>query len=162
MVAPEPTLPDYGGGCIANVVDAVRRLSDPPPWIPAAAAGADRVVLLVLDGLGWEQLRARPTVAPTLCQMDSTRITSVVPTTTATALTSITTGVPPAVHGVVGYRVRVGAREVLNVLRWRTPAGDARQTVEPAAFQVEPVFGGDATAVVTRAEFESTGFTLAH
>ncbi len=51
---------------------------------------------------------------------------------------------------------------MLNVLRWRTPSGDARQTVEPAAFQVEPVFGGAGAAVVTRAEFESTGFTLAH
>ena len=45
------------------------------------------------------------------------------PSTTATALTSITTGLPPAVHEVVGYRVRVHDDAVLNVLRWRTGAG---------------------------------------
>ena len=32
-------------------------------------------------------------------------ITSVVPSTTATALTSLTVGVPPAEHGIVGYRI---------------------------------------------------------
>ena len=162
MDAPEPTLPDYRGGCIANLLAGLRRLDDPPPWMPAPATGAEQVVLLVLDGLGWEQLRDRAELAPTLCEMAGRAITSVVPTTTATALTSITTGAPPSAHGVVGYRVRVGARDVLNVLRWRTAAGDARQLVIPSEFQVLPVFDGAAPAVVTRAEFESTGFTLAH
>jgi len=162
MVAPEPVLPDYEGGCIANVYAGLRRLDDPPPWMPEAVAGARQVVLLVLDGLGWEQLRERPSVAPTLSVMGGGPITSVVPTTTATALTSITTGTPPAVHEVLGYRVRVGTGDVLNVLRWRTATGDARQLVDPAAFQAQPVFGGVAPPVVTRAEFAATGFTLAH
>ena len=34
-------------------------------------------------------------------------ITTVVPSTTATALTSIATGEAPCRHGVMGYRVRV-------------------------------------------------------
>jgi Type I phosphodiesterase / nucleotide pyrophosphatase len=162
MVVPEPTLPDYSGGCIANLLGALRRLDDPPPWMPAPVAGAEQVVLLVLDGLGWHQLRAREHFAPTLCGMAGGPITSVVPTTTATALTSITTGAPPAVHGVVGYRVRIGAHDVLNVLRWRMAGGDARPAVDPGRFQPLPAFDGIAPAVVTRAEFESTGFTVAH
>ena len=162
MVAPEPTLPDYGGGCITNLLAGLRRPDDPPAWMPAPVAGARQVVLLVLDGLGWQQLRSREQLAPALCGMTGGPITSVAPTTTATALTSITTGATPAAHGVVGYRVRVGAHDVLNVLRWRTAGGDARPSVDPARFQPLPVFDGTAPAVVTRAEFESTGFTVAH
>jgi hypothetical protein len=92
-------------------------------------------------------------------------ITSVVPTTTATALTSITLGVSPAAHGVVGYRVRVdgpSGDEVLNVLRWRTSSGDARPFVAPHDFQPTPAFGDRHVPVVTRSEFLTTGFTAAH
>jgi len=160
--APQPLLPDYGGACITNVVRALTTDGPPPPWLPEPAVGAAQVVLLVLDGLGWEQLRERPRVAPILAAMAGGAITSVAPTTTAVALTSITTGLTPAEHEVLGYRVRVPGGEVLNVLRWRTPSGDARQQVLPSEFQTHPVFGGTATAVVTRAEFAATGFTLAH
>ena len=158
--APVPMLPDYGGACIANVAAALRQESGHPDWIPAPAR-ASQVALLVLDGLGWEQLQARPDVAPFLSSMAGGPITSVAPTTTATALTSITTGAPPSVHEVVGYRVKVGAADVLNVLRWRTAAGDADQVV-PEEFQTQPVFGGTSPVVVTRAEFQPTGFTHAH
>ncbi|HVM67851.1 MAG TPA: alkaline phosphatase family protein [Acidimicrobiales bacterium] len=160
-VLPEPVLPDYGGACIANIYRALQH-PDGMPWVPAPARGAAQVVLLVLDGLGWEQLCERRDLAPALSSMAGGPATSVVPTTTATALTSITTGCVPAAHGVVGYRVRVGGTDVLNVLRWRTAGGDARQLVDPATFQACPAFGGASPPVVTRAEFESTGFTLAH
>src|SRR5258708_28738984 len=93
--------------------------------------------------------------------MEGRRIQSVVRTTTATAITSITTGLPPAAHGIAGYRVKVG-NDVLNVLRWRAGGTDARQSVPPAEFQTRPVFGGAATPVVTRTEFSSSGFTTAH
>jgi hypothetical protein len=92
-------------------------------------------------------------------------ITTVVPSTTATALTSLTVGVPPARHGVVGYRIVVegptGA-EVMNVLRWRTVSGDARSFVEPHAFQPLPPFSGRPVPVVSKSEFAGTGFTEAH
>lgn len=156
----EPTLPDYGAGCIANVVAGIRE-GNAAAWMPAPVARAGQVALLVIDGLGWEQLATRRHLAPNLAAMEGGPITSVVPTTTATALTSITTGLAPAAHEVVGYRVRVDA-EVLNVLRWTTAAGDARHRIVPSRFQAQPVFGGDAVPVVTRHEFGGTGFTLAH
>jgi hypothetical protein len=158
---PVPMLPDYAGACIANVVAAIRSPA-PPAWVPVHVAGADQVVLLVLDGLGWDQLQDRTALAPTLAAMSGGPITSVAPTTTAVALTSITTGLPPAAHEVVGYRVRVEGDQVLNVLRWRTGLGDARDRVSPTEFQRHPVFGGVPTAVVTKSQFASTGFTLAH
>jgi hypothetical protein len=159
----EPVLPDYGGACVDGLVPALlgeRALL--PAWLPPAVAGADQVVLLVLDGLGWDQLRERKRLAPAMSAMSGGPVTTVAPTTTATALTSITTGAPPADHGIVGYRIRVGGTEVLNVLRWKTAAGDARQAIAPSSLQpIEPFFGTK-PPVVTRAEFADSGFTGAH
>ena len=164
-----PVLPDYGGACLTSVVPAIlARDKEAPSWLPGPIHGARQVALLVLDGLGWDQVRGARAVAPTLSEGSGGCITSVAPTTTATALTSITTGLPPARHGVVGYRVRVHAGrpdddgEILNVLKWRTGRGDARRTVPPTAFQTAPAFGGTVAPAVTRSEFASTGFTAAH
>jgi predicted AlkP superfamily pyrophosphatase or phosphodiesterase len=122
---------------------------------------ADRVVLLVLDGLGWQQLRARESSAPAMCAMAGGPISSVVPSTTATALTSIATGLTPGQHGVIGYRIAVEG-EVLNVLRWTTPAGDARLSIPPGEFQKAASFAAQHPPIVTRAEFTGGGFSGAH
>lgn len=158
----QPLLPSYDGACITNLVPALLHPDDATPsWLPAAASGAERIVLLVIDGLGWNQLETRRALAPTLSRLDGGPITTVAPSTTATALTSISTGLPPGEHGVVGYRIAVNG-EVLNVLRWMTAAGDARQTIPPTKLQPNHAFGGQRPPVVTRAEFERSGFTLAH
>lgn len=156
-------VPDYGGACLANVVPAVLgRRDGAPPWLPEPVVEADQVLLLVLDGMGWEQLQDRPHLAPTLAGMAGGPITSVVPSTTATALTSLTTGMPPAVHGIVGYRLLVPNGEILNVLRWTTASGDARDAVPPEGLQPFDVFLGTKPPVVTKAEFADSGFTRVH
>ena len=166
MTAPEPslrpTLPDYRGACVSNVIPAVlHHDGDHPAWLPAAA-GAEQVVMLVLDGLGWEQLQARRIVAPNLTALQGGPITTVAPSTTATALTSLTVGASPAEHGMLGYRLRIGHGDVLNVLRWRSAGGDARQSVPPQEFQHLEPFDGTRPPVITRREFEDSGFTGAH
>jgi hypothetical protein len=129
--------------------------------MPAPALEADRVVLLVVDGLGWAQLEERRHLAPTLAAFAGGPITTVAPSTTATALTSISTGLPPGEHGVMGYRIAVGS-EVLNVLRWTTAQGDARRRIVPVELQPHAAFDGQRPPVVTRVEFAASGFTLAH
>jgi predicted AlkP superfamily pyrophosphatase or phosphodiesterase len=154
-------LPDYDGPCITNIVPALLGPPDEAPaWMPAAV-DTPQVVLFVVDGLGWEQLEARRALTPTIATMAGTPITTVAPSTTATALTSITTGLPPGEHGVVGYRMAVHG-EVLNVLRWSTGAGDARQSIPPSKLQPTPPFLGERPPVVTRAEYRRSGFTGAH
>jgi predicted AlkP superfamily pyrophosphatase or phosphodiesterase len=182
----EPVLPDYGGACIASVTPALRSVvsaraisgtnratseAETPDWLPEPAKTADQIAFLVLDGLGWEELQSARGLTPTLAGAAGGPITSVVPTTTATALTSISTGLSPAGHGIVGYRVLVGSdgpggrteeAEILNVLRWRTNRGDARQRIPPRTFQPVAAFGGEPVPAVTRADFVATGFSAAH
>ena len=157
-----PLLPEYGGACIDSVVPALLDLDrEPPDWMPSQLLEAEQVVVLVLDGLGWLQLDRFAKFAPTLRGLEGRSITSVAPTTTATALTSITTGLSPGVHGVVGYRMRVDGR-VLNVLRWNADGRDARAAIPPERTQTHPAFEGQRPPVVTRAEFRESGFTRAH
>ena len=161
-ISTEPLVPDYDGACLSNVAPV---LLEPPPdrpgWLPASAWGAEQVVLLALDGLGWDQLDERRALAPTLAAMEGGPITTVAPSTTATALSSLALGAPPGEHGVVGYRINVRG-DVLNVLRWQTPSGDARSFIPPDRIQSQPAFRGHRPVVVTRAEFAGTGFTAAH
>ena len=155
-------VPDYLGACVSNIVPALlehRMLGE--GWIPDRVLDAQQVVLLVIDGLGWNQLAARQHLAPTLVASEGQAITTVAPTTTATALTSITTGAPPGDHGLVGYRIRTGG-ETLNALRWSTENGDARERIIPGDMQVLPPFGARNPVVITKGEFRRSGFTMAH
>ncbi len=156
-------LPDYEGACTSNVMSPL--VDDPdrcPEWFPEGVAGADQVVLWVLDGLGWRQMQERRHLLRGFTLMESTRITTVAPTTTATALTSISTGLPPGEHGVIGYRMCVEGGDVLNVLRWSTSKGDARESIPPETIQHDVAFEGQRPPVVVRAEFRDSGFTRAH
>ncbi len=171
-MTPSPLLPDYRGACIANVVPTLITGNDPPEadpdWLPATARRADQVVLLVLDGLGWEQLRSHAALAPTLSGAEGMErpITSVAPTTTACALTSITTGRPPSEHGLLGYRLALDD-QILNVLRWTVGSGrsrDVRREVPARRMQPYPSFPGATRTVpvVSKSDFGGTGFTAAH
>ena len=151
-------MPDYGGRWVGAVVPALTGQAS-AEILPEPAVAARVVVLLVLDGIGWRLLGQHSDAAPTLAGLVGGPITTVAPTTTAAALTSITTGATPAQHGVAGFRFRVGG-EVLNALRWRLDRGG--QAPEPASVQPLAPFGGVKVPVISRAEFEHTGFTAAH
>ncbi len=165
----EPILPDFGGACLQGVVPGLlHHLGDPagrplPDWAPACVAGARQIVLLVIDGLGAEQLRTRRHLAPVLSGASGQSITSVAPSTTACALTTLVTGRVPAEHGVVGYRVALDGG-VFNVLQWSIHGRDARMDVPAQQFQPYPSFPGatEPVPVVTRYDYGPTGFTAAH
>jgi predicted AlkP superfamily pyrophosphatase or phosphodiesterase len=165
----ELVLPDFGGACLQGVVPGLLdHLADPagtplPRWAPACVAGARQIVLLVIDGLGAEQLGARRHLAPVLSGGSGQSITSVAPSTTACALTTLVTGRVPAEHGVVGYRVALEG-EVFNVLQWSIHGRDARMRVPAQQFQPCPSFPGatEPVPVVTRSDYGPTGFTAAH
>jgi hypothetical protein len=156
--AVEPVKPDYSGANVTGIVPALlggRRAS----WLPEPITGARSTVLLVLDGLGWDAWTRSPESLPELREFTGGPITTVVPSTTPAALTSITTGLAPARHGITGFRVRV-EHSVLNVIRWQQ--ADGKRPPDPAAVQRHEVFGGRPVPVVTKSAFRTTGFTGVH
>ncbi len=69
-----------------------------------------RVLCIIVDGMGYLKLRellesGEVTLGPRTATGTLLPLTSVFPPTTTTALTSLSTGVSPAVHGVLGYTV---------------------------------------------------------
>ena len=163
-VATDYIVPQYSGPNVRGLIPAFLgpRNVAKPTWIPEPAVSAEQVVLLVIDGLGWDQLQVRRHLAPTMSSMVGGPITTVAPTTTATALTSITTGLTPGEHGLIGYRIDVGG-DVLNVLRWHTDGpGDARHQHEPKRLQPFAPFMGEPVPVVSKGELERSAFSTAH
>jgi hypothetical protein len=164
-----PLLPDWQGACLHRVVPGLLEQlaepgrSAPPAWFPAPVAEAEQIVLLVIDGLGAEQLRVRSGLAPVLTSGSGGSITTVAPSTTACALTTLVTGKVPAEHGVLGYRVVLDG-QVMNVLQWSLEGVDARMRVPAHVFQPFPSFPGatGTVPVVTRHDYGPTGFTAAH
>jgi hypothetical protein len=161
--SPDLVRPDYAGASVAGVVPALLGPLDSTasaaPWLPGCVAGARAVVLLVLDGFGWRAVDAARARLPVLGSLEGGPITTVVPSTTAAALTSIASGMAPASHGMVGYRMLLGG-QVLDVLRWKVPEGRAP---EPASVTlVDTAFGGRNVPTVVRAEFNRSGFTESH
>jgi hypothetical protein len=157
MTPPAPVHPVYDGPGVTSLVPALLGVGD-DSWIPESARSATTVVLLVIDGLGWDAVSTHAASIPTLAGLEGRAITTVAPATTAAALTSIATGVAPSEHGLIGFRVRVDGH-VLNALSWQS---DARRAPDPGLVQRREPFRGRDVPVVTKAEFRATGFTEAH
>jgi Type I phosphodiesterase / nucleotide pyrophosphatase len=154
----DPVRADYRGACVASIVPRILR-REPAPWLPDLVLDARVVVLLVLDGLGWDAVQAHAALMPTLHAMTGGPVTTVVPSTTAAALTSITTGLSPAEHGVIGFRVAVDG-DVLNVLGWQM--AKTKRAPDPFVIQRHPPFLGRPVTVVTSSSFRNSGFTRVH
>ncbi|MCZ0708521.1 alkaline phosphatase family protein [Microbacterium paraoxydans] len=126
---------------------------------------ADAVVLVVIDGLGAISLRGHAGHARSLtASMTKKDIAQTVfPTTTAAALTSLTTGVWPGEHGLVGYRVRDPKRDVLvnQLSGWETDGLDPLTwQAAPTVFERAAVAGRE-TFAVGLATYAHSGFTRA-
>jgi hypothetical protein len=149
----DPVVPDYGGRCITGLAPALVGVQ-PVDWLPAPVTEAESIVLLLLDGLGAEAIRSHPDELAALAGLAGEPITTVAPSTTASALTSLSTGLAPTQHGLVGFRMRVDGA-ALNVLRW--PTGG--KAPDPFTVQRHDAFLGRPVPVVTRREFLHTRFT---
>jgi hypothetical protein len=175
MITPAPSLPRYGEASLADLLPSLLAALDVPGFAnPLGVEPLRRACLLVVDGLGWEQLLANRRVAPVLAAAAERGrpITTGFPSTTATSLASIGTGLPPGRHGLVGYTIALpGMERAFNCLRW-SPYGlggakDLRDRVVPEQLQPEPT-GFEAAAadgvevtLVGAGHFAASGFTRA-
>jgi hypothetical protein len=160
---PVPVIPDYSGANLTGIIPGclLGTSGRRPHWFPQPLQDAERIVLLVIDGLGYEQLQRHAHIAPNLMSLVGGSITTIAPSTTASALTSLVTGASPAEHGIVGYRMDMGD-SIMNSLRWWSDTRDLRKVHPPASVQPIPPFVGMSIPVVSRAELEGSAFTEAH
>ena len=157
-----PLVPAYGTGSLADLLpSAAAHLGVPGVVDRLGLPPADRYVVLLVDGLGAEQLRAYADRAPFLAGLPERTLTSTVPSTTATALTSLGTGLVPGAHGLAGYSFWYPPiRDVLTTLRW--PAGVSGEDVQPQLTAFERTSGaGVACGTVAPANFARSGLTTA-
>ena len=101
--------PDYAGGGFANLIASIVEACGGAPRhaplsaLPAAElAQASNVLLLIIDGLGDNYLR-REGAGGALLSRRRGAITSVFPSTTASAITTSYTGWTPLEHGLTGW-----------------------------------------------------------
>ncbi len=106
----------------------------PPPQIAAAR----RVVLLVIDGLGYEYLQTQAACFPDW-QRDV--LTSVFPSSTAPAITSMMTGVAPQQHAITGWFMYLRELGTMaTILPFRSRIGTA--PLDKLGVHIDSVMGG--------------------
>lgn len=118
--------------------------------LPAAPA----IVVAVLDGLGWTALREHAGDAPFLASLAGRPLAAGFPTTTATSLASIGTGLPPARHGMIGYTTLIPGvlTEPIAWLHWRgaRSGNDLSKVAPPEELQPRPTMFERAAAAGVR------------
>lgn len=163
-------IPRYGGGSLSDVMPSV---------LAALEAGGDnrlglnptqRVLVMLVDGMGLLSLREHADAAPYLSSMAGTELTAGFPSTTVTSLASLSTGVPAGQHALTGYTSYMA--EVAAPVNWLTwkPVGsgdDLRDRLVPEVIQPEATTwqqaadAGVAVSIVSGRQFDGSGLTRA-
>jgi len=161
--------PDYEGPSLSGLLPAVAdALGAPVPDGPARRAQlglpeAHRVCVVLVDGLGYENLTERAGHAPFLRSLlnGAGPLSAGYPSTTAASMGSFGTGTGPGRTGLVGYTVRNPASGGLaNMVSW-DGLGPAREWQrEPTVFE-RLVAHGITVTTVGPAKFMGSGLTEA-
>ncbi len=158
-----PHIPDYGSSTLAEVLPSVAgAMGVAGDWEnPLQLPEASRYVVFLVDGLGTHQVYESRDVAPRLAEMISSAptITSGAPSTTATSITSLGTGLTPGEHGIAGYAFRNPFDGTfLNALLWAD--GLSALDVQPRLTMFERLTkAGIASSIVVPQRFQGTGLT---
>lgn len=130
--------PDYQGGSIVNLMRSVADACGamPLPYVPlsgldsATLAAARNIVLLVIDGLGFNHLQ-RTGAGGVLHGRLHSRLTSVFPSTTASAVTTFLTGLAPLQHALTGWHMYFSELDSIAAVLPLTPRGEGQYAMPP-------------------------------
>ncbi len=154
--------PAYGARSLCDLLPGVATAMgvDVLGQVDLGLPEASAYVVVLVDGLGHEQLAAHRNHAPYLHSLlGRAPLTATVPSTTATSLTSLGTALPPGAHGVAGFVTRVPETgELLNALFWDRDVDPLQWQPHPTAFERLEA-AGVATTVVSKGEFAGSGLT---
>jgi len=172
MVMPIPPagVVRYGEATLSDLLpSALAALTGTGPN-PLELPAARTVVVLLIDGLGWNLLQRHRAAAPFLAGLTGQPLTAGFPTTTAASLASLGTGLPTGRHGVTGYTSRLPElTEPINWLGWQGATSGSKliDQLVPERVQPHPTVleraesAGLNVSVVSAAMFEGSGLTRA-
>lgn len=154
--------PDYASGSLADVLPAVAAgMGFPGFESTLVLPAAERVLVLLVDGLGWHDLAAHAEAAPALAALQGRAIVSGFPATTAVALASLGVGRPPGAHGLVGTSFLVPEwGGLLSPLRWGSEPNPIASQPEPTVFE-RLAKCGVRVAAVGSGKYRASGLTQA-
>ena len=158
--------PAYSHRSLGDVVPAVAiALGHPLGEAPSGLAlpDAPSYVVFLVDGLGARLIERYRHAAPFLAALvdGSETGTAGVPSTTATSLTSLGTGLTPGTHGLVGFTSRIpGTERLLISLLWDKDVDPLEWQPHPTAF-ARMQDAGIAVTIVNKREFRGSGLTIA-
>ena len=167
MLPPGAVRPDYEGYCLSNVpgkILSVFGVRDSRPTLPKDAlgdvetAGVEKVILLVCDGFGYREWKnqERSGFVKSISEKGNVRpITTVFPSTTAAALTSISTGLTPQEHGLPEWYVYMAELGETIVSLPFTRPGDYRRDTLAGVLDPKALF--DERTVFQRLKAEGVG-----
>jgi hypothetical protein len=131
--------PCYEENCISNIPGSILSLCGVKtgltklPVLDGRIDGVEKVVLLILDGFGYNQFlrhqKEDPFLADVSDKSDVFALTSIFPSQTTNALTTLNTGLTPQEHGLFEYYLymkEVGG--IVNTLRFE-PIGSVNQNL---------------------------------
>jgi hypothetical protein len=167
--------PDYSGGSLVNLVATIvaarggKPLHAPLAKLPVSELrDARNIVLLIVDGLGDHYLLGRG-AGSELARRRRAALTSVFPSTTASAITTSYTGRTPLEHGLTGWFTYFGEAGCVSAALPFRSRGDylplARRGVTPDQIYVcRPIFESmtDACFVVTYKEIVDSEYNTVH
>lgn len=165
-------LPDYAGGSLVNLMASITQACGGRPLhLPLNSHAIEEqrnIVLFIVDGLGDNYLLRRG-AGGELARRRRRSITSVFPSTTASAITTSYTGATPLEHGLTGWYTYFGeAGYVASPLPFRTRGDNIplrqkgfapeRAFVAPAIFEALPV----KSFVVTFKDIVDSDYNVRH
>ncbi len=155
-------LPDYGRTSLADLLPSIgAQLGMPHTEDVIGLPSSEKYLVVLIDGLGASLLDEFADQAPYLASLRGRQLTCGVPSTTATSITSLGTGLAPGRHGLAGYSFWYPPiRQVLATLRW--PAAVSALDVQPQLTYFERLqAAGVATAVIAPGHFAGSGLSTA-
>ncbi|TMH45395.1 MAG: alkaline phosphatase family protein [Betaproteobacteria bacterium] len=165
--------PDYAGGSLVNLVATLAaarggKALHAPLRNFVLDSRVRNVVLLIIDGLGDNYL-ARHGAGSELARRRRRSLTSVFPSTTASAITTSYTGRTPLEHGLTGWFVYFGAAGCVSAALPFRSRGDmgsltARGVSAERIFDTPPLFASLAvkSIVVTYREIVDSHYNRVH
>jgi hypothetical protein len=160
---PDLQRPAYGATTLADVLPGAAAalgvpldrgdLAPDPLGLTTVLAGARRVAVLLVDGLGADLVRRHADLAPTLAALAGPvgDLSAPCPSTTPVSLATFGTGLPPGSHGILGFVTLVPGEgeedRVLNHVQWKDDPDPDLWQPRPTVFARAAAAGVPATVV---------------